>query len=81
MKKGDDNQGRVDYRGISDATWIAANPDYTIGGEPYAFVVHSGMITYPMADFAQLIINTPDLQNEISDEGELFNRCCKLVSG
>jgi hypothetical protein len=72
MSERDDRQGRFDYRNKSEAVWSAANPSYTLNAEPYAFIVHSGMITYPMADLAQLIINTPDLQDEISEEGKSF---------
>ncbi len=66
----DDYQGRLDYRGISGPTW--ASTKYSKNNEPYAWVVHSGMITYPMADFSQLIINNPDLQGHYSYSGKMF---------
>ncbi len=64
----DDNQGRVDYRGVSAATWIDINQI----PEPYAWVVHSGMITYPMADFVNLVMRTDTLKNKMSAEGKRF---------
>lgn len=74
----DDNAGRVDYRGISGATWVATK--YSKSNEPYAWIVHSGMLTYPMADFADLVLHTPALQSEISLSGYTFlNRANWLV--
>jgi len=66
----DDNQGRVDYRGVSGPTWVATK--FSNNDEPYAWIVHSGMITYPMADFVQLVINNPNLWNYTSYSGQEF---------
>jgi hypothetical protein len=70
IKQRDDMHGRVDYRGISRPTWVATK--YSINNEPCAWVVHSGMITYPIADFSQLVINSPNLQRETSYSGKTF---------
>ena len=70
LQQRDDKQGRTNYRGISGPTWVANK--YSINKQPYAWIVHSGMITYPMADFAQLVIHTPGLQKELSFNGQSF---------
>ncbi len=49
----DDARGVSDYRGVSGACW--RNTSYQSGGEPYCYVVHTGMICYPMVDFARLV--------------------------
>ncbi|GEM_PF-2370446 len=48
----DDVANRIDYRNISGATWVSTK--YS-NNRPYAWIVHSGMITYPMIKFAYLI--------------------------
>lgn len=70
MAQRDDNQGKADHRGASGPTWVATK--YSNNDQPYAWVVHSGMITYPMADFAQLVINDPDLWDHTSYSGQRF---------
>lgn len=55
----DDNIGYVDHLGRSRETWVAEK--YSDNNERYAWVVHSGMITYPMADFVQTVYNDPTL--------------------
>ena len=67
MQQRDDVQGYTDYRGVSDATWICKT--FTLNKEPYSWIVDSGNTTYGMADCAQLIINTPELHNLTSNEG------------
>lgn len=47
----DDARGVSDYRGTSDACW--QNTSYQ--KEPYCYVVHSGMIGYPIAEAARLV--------------------------
>ncbi|MFH2028019.1 MAG: T9SS type A sorting domain-containing protein [Nanoarchaeota archaeon] len=53
----DDNKGN----NLEEATWSELMPYYVDTvvpeGEEYAWVVHSGMVTYPMADFVQEVIN------------------------
>jgi len=68
----DDKQGRVDYRGVSGPTWVATDSTYGTNGQPYAWVAHSGMITYPMADFVQLVINDLSLHSHTSYSGKTF---------
>lgn len=55
----DDNAGRVDYLNRSRATWVATKYSNDDPKSPYAWVVHSGMITYPIADFVQTVYNNP----------------------
>ena len=55
--------GTTDYRGISGPVWSADRDAYLNGlydgvqdgQNGYAFVVHTGMITYPMAEWARLV--------------------------
>jgi hypothetical protein len=65
----DDRRGVVDYRGISMAAWrninyqLPSGVTYTFGAPnndqyAYCYVVHSGMITYPMVALAELIRNS-----------------------
>ena len=58
----DDNKGRQDYRGVIGPTWVSTA--YGNGSQPIAWVVHSGLITYPMADFAYIVINDSGLWNQ-----------------
>lgn len=70
MSNRDDMKNWEDYRGVSGATWLDVT--FTLNRQPYAWIVDSGMITFGMADFAQLVINTPELHDEVSDEGTTF---------
>jgi len=47
----DDARGVTDYRGVSGACW--RNSSYQDGD--YCYAVHSGMLAYPMAEFARLV--------------------------
>jgi hypothetical protein len=49
----DDRRAVADYRGVSGACW--RNLHYQDGDEPYCYAVHSGMIAYPLAEFARLV--------------------------
>jgi hypothetical protein len=49
----DDARGVTDYRGISGACWRDLH--YQPADEPYCYVVHSGMIGYPLAELARLV--------------------------
>ena len=49
----DDARGVTDYRGVSGACW--RNTHYQPSGEGYCYVVHSGMIGYPLAELARLV--------------------------
>ena len=57
----DDIFGRIDYKEESNATWVSEK--YS-NGRPYAYVVHSGMICYPMIRLAYMIKNTQQIQLE-----------------
>ena len=73
----DDHRGVSDYRGISGACWI--NRHYQSDSSPYCYVVHSGMITYPMARFAVLVYSDPQLwdvetydQSTLAEKADLY---------
>ena len=55
----DSIKGRKDHAGRSRPCWQATW--YSVGKEPYCWVVHTGMITYPMADLALLVQQHPQL--------------------
>ncbi len=65
----DDNRGVTDYRGVSAACW--RNLSYQPNDEPYCYVVHSGMIAYPMVEFARLV-HEAGLEDEVAYDGETF---------
>lgn len=66
----DDNRGVKDYRGVSAACW--QNKHYQKpGNEPYCYVVHSGMIGYPIAQFVQLVRDY-GLDKELAKDGKTF---------
>lgn len=49
----DDARGVRDYRGVSAACW--QNTHYQPEEQPYCYVVHSGMIAAPLAEYALLV--------------------------
>lgn len=61
LNQRDDNAGRTNYLGTQSPTWVCNI--YSANGANYPWLVHSGMITYPMADFVQEVFNNPALQN------------------
>ncbi len=63
----DDARGVTDYRGDSAACW-RCTVYYT---EPYCSAVHSGMIGFPIADFAALV-REAGLEAHHSADGETF---------
>ena len=63
----DDARGVSDYRGVSAACW--RNTSYQ--SEPYCYVVHSGMIAYPLAEFARLV-QQDELGEELAYDGISF---------
>lgn len=65
----DDVRGVEDYRGVSGACW--RNLHYQPGAEPYCYVVHSGMIAYPMVEFARLVDDS-GLGHELAYDGVSF---------
>jgi len=65
----DDQRGVQDYRGVSGACW--QNKHYQPEDQPYCYVVHSGMIAYPMVEFARLVAQA-GLEAEPAYDGESF---------
>lgn len=65
----DDARGVADYRGVSGACWRDLH--YQDDGTPYCYVVHSGMIAYPIAEFARLVRDR-GLEAEVAYDGETF---------
>ena len=65
----DDHRGVSDYRGISTACW--QDRHYQTNNEPYCYVVHSGMLGYPLAEFARLVERF-GLEEELAYDGETF---------
>ncbi len=65
----DDRRGVTDYRGISAACWRDLH--YQPHDEPYCYVVHSGMIAYPMVELARLV-RAAGLEDEHAYDGQTF---------
>ncbi len=65
----DRERGVVDYRGVSEACW--QDTHYQPAGEAYCYVVHSGMIGQPIAEFARLVAEA-GLEAEVAYDGETF---------
>ena len=67
LEQRDDVRGVTDYRGVSGACW--RNVSYQ--PEPYCYVVHTGMLIYPMAEFAAFV-EASNLGDEAAYDGETF---------
>lgn len=65
----DDRRGVADYRGVSTACW--QNTSYQPAQQAYCYVVHSGMLGYPMAEFARLVRGA-GLEEELAWDGSTF---------
>ena len=65
-------RGVEDYHGESNMCW--QDRHYQPNEEPYCYVVHSGMIGYPIAEFAQLVRDTPGLGDQPAWDGESFGQ-------
>jgi len=63
----DDARGEADYRGVSGACW--RNLHYQPDNQPYCYVVHTGMITYPIVEYARLV-RVHGLADELAPDGE-----------
>lgn len=63
MDQRDDRANRSNYLGQQNPTWVSNT--YSNNGANYGWLVHSGMITYPMADLVQEILNDPSIQGQI----------------
>ena len=74
----DDAAGRVDFAGKSKACWQSTSYG---GDKPYCWVVHSGMITFPMADLAREVYADPGLWGHITYDGStLLDKADALVA-
>ncbi len=71
----DDRKNRKNYLGQKEATWVSTK--FT-NGKPYAYVVHSGMITYPIAELANTIIKDGKLRGVRSTSSGIYRRL-KLI--
>ena len=65
----DDRRGVTDYRGVSAACW--QNHSYQPANQPYCYVVHSGMIGYPIAEWVRLV-ERDGLRDEVAYDGQTF---------
>ena len=65
----DDARGVADYRGVSGACW--QNRHYQPDRQPYCYVVHSGMIGYPIAELARLV-RASGMEDEVAYDGVTF---------
>jgi hypothetical protein len=65
----DDNAGYTDYSGESNPIWSDAYELYVNGGKAYGFALESGQLGFPLADFAQIVLNDPDLQTLDAGDG------------
>ncbi len=63
----DDARGLTDYRGVSGACW--RNLHYQPDNQAYCYVVHTGMLTYPMVEYARLV-RRDGLEEELAPDGE-----------
>lgn len=74
LAKRDDIAGFRDYTGNSNPVWSTRKSGYVSDTtKAYGFLVESGNLTYPMADFAQIIINGPtSLQSKVHSSGKTY---------
>jgi len=64
----DDARGVADYRAVSTACW--RNTSYQ--DQPYCYVVHSGMIAYPIAELVRLIQARPEIADLTTYDGTTY---------
>lgn len=60
----------TDYDGVNRLGWVDIANECDL---PYSWIVHAGMITYPLADFAQLVLNSPTDPNVPDLTNYLYN--------
>jgi hypothetical protein len=65
LERLDDVTGATDYRGVSGPTWRTTG----FSSAPMAFLVTDGQIASSIAEFARIVLATPSLQDELTDEG------------
>jgi hypothetical protein len=66
----DDLAGTTEYNGKSSPCW--RNTKYQPNAEAYCYVVHSGMLTYPMADFAAAVLGDESLWEMTTYDGTTY---------
>ena len=69
----DDNAGYTDYSGKSNPIWSDAYDLYVSEGRAYGFALESGQLGYPLADFAQIVINDADLHALDAGDGRTLH--------
>ncbi len=74
LNKRDDVRGIKDYRGLINPCWI--NISYS--DKPRCYLVHSGMITYPIAKFVYLVYNDRVLWYETTYDGRTYREKADL---
>jgi len=72
LSQRDDRRKVKDYRGISTACW--RNLHYQPKQEPYCYVVHSGMLTYPMARLCEALQRYSTFANQKAYDGKLYKQ-------
>lgn len=72
----DDIAGVTEFNGKSSACWRCTK--YQPNNEPYCYVVHSGMLTYPMADFSAVVYETPGLWELPTYDGATYKEKADL---
>jgi len=73
----DDVAGVTEYNGKSSPCWRVTK--YQPNNEPYCYVVHSGMLTYPMADFAVLVYADESLWDKETYDGSTYKEKADLL--
>ena len=69
----DDNAGFTDYKGESNPVWSNAYDAYVIGDNAYPFVLETGQLTWPLADFAQMVLNDEELKLQDAGDGRTLS--------
>ena len=67
LQQRDDARGVSDYRGVSGACWRCIS----YSAEPYCWTAHSGMIGFPIADFAAMVRES-GMEDHHASDGETF---------
>ena len=65
-------RGVQDYHGESNMCW--QDKHYQPNEEPYCYVVHPGMIGYPIGEFARIVRDTPQLFDQPAWDGTPFGQ-------
>ena len=75
LSKRDDRVGLVDYLGQTRPTWSDAHYTKRVNKDQLqSYPAHTGMITFPMIAFAELVSKNKSLHSEFSDSGENFTQ-------